>query len=106
MAYSITINQVRNLLLAMANDKRVSPEFIQNFINKLLLYKPIPTIVFKFSFVVRCSPNNIGLGEVFQNVSRCSYNPKIDYIPLQRCNYPKQQVFYAAVTSDAIDVKG
>ncbi|HKC34609.1 MAG TPA: hypothetical protein VKB95_01055 [Chitinophagaceae bacterium] len=60
--------------------------------------KSIPHLQSLQTFVARCSMNYPG--EVFKNISRCSYNPNIDSIKLQRCNYPKQQVFYCSMYSD------
>ena len=50
-------------------------------------------------FVVRASRN--GQAEIFPNIHRCSYNPCFDKIPLQRCNYPKQPVFYCSMFSES-----
>jgi hypothetical protein len=46
-------------------------------------------------YVVRASKN--GTQELFKDVYRCSYNPNLSSIPLQRCNYPAQQVFYCSM---------
>lgn len=46
-------------------------------------------------YVVRASKN--GNREIFRDVFRCSYNPISSDIPLQRCNYPEQQVFYCSM---------
>lgn len=50
------------------------------------------------SYIVRASSNNGD--EIFENIKRCSYNPFTKDIPLQRCNYPRQQVFYCSIYSD------
>lgn len=98
--------QMKNLLLSLAADKTVPLETIEFAINRFIVGKPIlPVTDFAYQFVVRCSPNNIGPGEVFSHVSRCSYNPFPERIGLQRCNYPGQQVFYAAVTSETKFIK-
>ncbi len=46
-------------------------------------------------YVVRASKN--GNHEIFKDVFRCLYNPIVSDIPLQRCNYPEQQVFYCSM---------
>lgn len=98
--------QMKNLLLSLAADQTVPLETIELAISRYIVGKPIlPVTDFAYAFVVRCSPNNIGLGEVFNHVSRCSYNPCKKRIGIQRCNYPGQQVFYAAVTSETKSVK-
>jgi len=63
-------------------------------------YKNIGAIMFPCNnkYIVRASPN--GEGEIFSNISRCSYNPAVQNIYLQRCNYPEQQVFYCSMYSD------
>jgi hypothetical protein len=104
MFLELSINQVKAILLSMAHDKNVSPCLIEKFFEKFLIKKPLPIIGVSFPFVVRCSPNDCNSTAksedvVFKNVRRCSYNPNIDSIRLQRCNYEKQQVFYAAAPS-------
>lgn len=86
--------------MSLAYDEMIQPELIEKVIRRYIVRKPIlPVTDFNFVHVVRSSPNNLYPGEVFKNVSRCSYNPKPETISLQRCNYEKQQVFYAAVAS-------
>ncbi|MBC7423948.1 MAG: hypothetical protein H7334_10905 [Ferruginibacter sp.] len=46
-------------------------------------------------YVVRASKN--GSHEIFKDEFRCSYNPMTSDIPLQRCNYPEQQLFYCSM---------
>ena len=104
---SITALEMKKLLLGMAQDKTVPIEAIENVITDYIRGKPIlPFTDFAFAFVVRCSPNNGKKdgSEVFSHINRCSYNPNIDNIPLQRCNYKGQAALYAAVTSDADDI--
>lgn len=71
---------------------------IQALITNLYKNKVIPHLGSLQKFVVRCSSNKPG--EVFRNISRCSYNPNPTDIPIQRCNYPRQQVFYCSMFSD------
>jgi hypothetical protein len=54
-----------------------------------------------YYYVVRASKNNVN--EIFTNSQRCSYNPNSKKIPLQRCNYPEQQVFYCSMFTDTDD---
>jgi hypothetical protein len=72
---------------------------IQALISKY--YKKIGTIEFdcRNMYVARASRNN--KGEVFQAVDRCSYNPNLDDILLQRCNYPGQPVFYCSMYTES-----
>lgn len=73
-----------------------------NDIQKLIseYYGKIGTLEFdcKNMFVVRASRN--GNREIFSNIQRCSYNPKVSDIPIQRCNYPGQQVFYCSMYTE------
>lgn len=73
---------------------------IENYIK--LWYDKVfmPTVLINVGYVVRCSLNNSG--EIFKNVSRCSYPPDfiLDRIKIQRCNYPGQQVFYCSMYTD------
>jgi hypothetical protein len=104
--YELTASQIIALLLSMASDKSISPEFIEPFINRFIINRPsLPVTDFLYTFVVRCSPNNLYPGEVFKNISRCSYNPNIDTIELGRCNYKKQPIFYAAATAETKNIK-
>lgn len=71
---------------------------IQALITYFFKNKPIPYLNCTHEFVVRASKNNSG--EVFTNASRCSYNPFPKTIPIQRCNYPGQQIFYCSLYSE------
>lgn len=72
---------------------------IQALITKY--FKHFGTIEFdcRNMYVVRASPNS--KGEVFPNIGRCSYNPNLKDIPLQRCNFPGQQVFYCSMYTES-----
>jgi hypothetical protein len=99
----MTALEMKALLLKMAADKSIPVEAIEKEITEFIRGKPIlPFRDFPFAFVVRCSPNN-GVkdgSEIFNHVNRCSYHPIAEKVEMGRCNYEKQQVFYAAVTSD------
>lgn len=71
---------------------------IQGLITFFFKNKPIPFVECPNKFVVRASKNKEG--EIFSNVSRCSYNPIPETISLQRCNYPNQQIFYCSLYSN------
>ncbi len=88
----------KNCILSLAEDERIELREIQAFITRYFKNKAIPHLQSLQTFVVRCSMNNPG--EVFKHISRCSYNPNVDDIKLQRCNFPKQQVFYSSMYSD------
>ena len=100
----MTTVEMKALLLKMALDTSIPVEDIEKEITEFIKGKPIlPFSDFAFSFVVRCSPNNGKKdgSEVFSHVNRCSYHPIVEKVEMQRCNYDRQQVFYAAVTSEA-----
>jgi len=102
----LTINQVKAILLSMAENKNTSVITIEKFFHKYLVNKPHPVLGIHYPFAVRCSPNEYGPNSkpdstVFKNIGRCSYNPCVDSIGLQRSNYEKQQVFYAALPAKA-----
>lgn len=88
----------KKTILDLASDEKVSLRQIQAFVTRYFKMKHIPHLDSHQSFVVRCSMNDPG--EVFRNVSRCSYNPIPKKIKLQRANYPEQQVFYCSMYSD------
>mgnify|MGYP001627498427 CR=1 FL=1 len=87
--------EVYTLAKNNANELQVIEDFMLNFYKT----KPLPVATLSPDFLIRCSKNESG--EVFRNVSRCSYNPNPKKIFLQRCNYPEQQVFYASVPSES-----
>ena len=94
----MTFNDFKNGVITLAEDESIELKQIESFVTNHFKDKAIPQLQSIQTFVVRCSMNNPG--EVFKNISRCSYNPNIDDIKLQRCNYPKQQVFYCSMFSD------
>gem|GEM_PF-4827315 len=109
MLQELTINQVKAILLSMAENEKTTPIFIQKFLEIFLIKKPILVVSVKYPFFVRCSPNDYSANAnscdaVFKNTSRCSYNPNSNSIGLQRCNYAKQQVFYASAPANSNQV--
>lgn len=99
-----SLNQVKAILLSMAADTTLDICIIQQFLEKFLIKKAIPHQELYSIFLIRCSPNNDG--EVFSHISRCSYHPIPEKIPLQRANYPGQQVLYAAIPAKGKQVSG
>lgn len=109
MIPELSINQVKAILLSMADDETVSPQLIQKFFERFLFRKPLLILNLNYPFLARCSPNDCSINAnssdvVFKNSSRCSYNPNPQSIKLQRCNYEEQQVFYAAAPAKAKQV--
>jgi len=90
--------EFKTMILQYAEDENIDSGKIEELIVDFFKRKAIPNLESIQKFVVRCSINNPG--EVFKNTSRCSYNPNPKSIGLQRCNYPKQQVFYCSMYSD------
>ncbi|MFI5405467.1 MAG: hypothetical protein ACHQ1D_03020 [Nitrososphaerales archaeon] len=102
----MTSTRIITLLEALARDKNSTKDLMEVAIHNFIVQKPsLPVTGFHYAFIVRCSPNNLYPGEVFKNISRCSYNPYPDTIRLGRCNYPNQAVFYAAATADTKYIK-
>lgn len=88
-----------NVYIQVFNDllkaKDVSCEAMKDRIYDLIPQTPIFFQKLNLDFIVRTSV--LDLGEICANISRCSYNPNCEGIPLQRCNYKKQQVFYGTI---------
>src|SRR6185437_15455632 len=95
----IEISELKERLWNLANDKSITVYEIEAFLRLFIKRKPLPLVEIAFESYCRCSLNS--KGEIFNTVSRCSYNPNLANIKLQRCNYENQQVFYAAVPVQA-----
>lgn len=95
----IEISELKERLWNLASDKSITVYEIETFLRNVIKRKPLPLVEIAFESYCRCSLNS--KEEIFKTVSRCSYNPNLDSIKLQRCNYEKQQVFYAAVPVQA-----
>lgn len=95
----IELNDLKERLWNLASDSSISVYEIETFLRNFFKRKPLPIVEIPYESYCRCSLNS--KGEIFKTVSRCSYNPNTDNIILQRCNYEKQQVFYAAVPVQA-----
>jgi hypothetical protein len=96
----MNVEEFKERLWTMACDFSISVYEIENFIRYQLKKNRFVVIGWKyFNLYCRASIND---GDIlFTTVDRCSFNPKADNIVLQRCNYEKQQVFYAAVPMDS-----
>ncbi len=96
----MNVSEFKKELLFLAENDSVELKELENFISDFFIHKSLPHLESRNSFVVRCSINNSG--EVFNNVSRCSYPPKNGKvkIKIQRANYPDQQVFYCTMPTD------
>lgn len=95
----INVNDLKTRLWNLASDRSISVFEIETFLRKFFVGKPLPIVGILYKNYCRCSLNS--KEEIFETVNRCSFNPKIEEINLQRCNYKKQQVFYAAVPTKA-----
>ena len=96
----MTVEEFKERLWIMACDHSISIYEIENFIRYHFKQNRFLVIGWKyFNLYCRASINDESI--LFTNVDRCSFNPNIDNIVLQRCNYAKQQVFYAAVPMDS-----
>lgn len=89
--------QFREKLETLAGIEIYNVRAIQALITYYFKNKPLPYLDCNHEYIVRASKNKPG--EIFDNISRCSYNPFPDTISLQRCNYPRQQVFYCSLYS-------
>lgn len=94
----MTFIEFKEKVWALAKEETTDLLIIQDVITSYFKNKYLPNLESLQKFVVRCSMNQPG--EVFQNISRCSFNPNPETIKLQRCNYPHQQVFYCSMYSD------
>lgn len=83
-------------LLSVANISEV--EF-NTIIKELVFQTPQNAEQRDIPFVIRTSL--LDKNEKCKNISRCSYVPDFlkEKIPLQRCNFKEQQVFYASIAS-------
>lgn len=89
------LNDFREKLLFFGSDNCVSVYEIETFLRNFLIGKPLPVVDIAYQYYTRCSLNEPN--EIFNAVKRCSFNPNLDSIKLQRCNYDRQQVFYCTV---------
>ena len=96
----MSIEEFKERLWVMACDFSVSVYEIENFIRYFLKNNRFVVVGWKYvNSYCRASINDGNI--LFTNVGRCSFNPIADNIVLQRCNYEKQQVFYAAIPMDS-----
>jgi hypothetical protein len=96
---NMNFTQFKEQIETLAKSSENNLRNIQALITKY--YKRIGIIEFDSAnmYVVRASRND--KQEVFKSIERCSYNPNFDSIPLQRCNYPSQPVFYCSMYTES-----
>lgn len=85
-----------------AKDEAYSLWDIERFIGEFFIHQHLFITIHNYQAVCRCRLNKPG--EIFTNVSCCSYNPLASTVTLQRCNYPGQQMFYATLETGATDM--
>ena len=96
----MSVEEFKERLWILASDFSISVYEIENFMRYHLKKNRFAVIGWKyFNFYCRASINDGNT--LFTTVDRCSFNPNTDDIVLQRCNYEKQQVFYASVPMDS-----
>lgn len=93
------LNAFKDEILKLAFNNESKQEEIENLLYDFYLHKPVPLSQMNYKYLARCRYNNEG--EVFSAVSQLSYNPDINNIELQRCNYKNQQVFYGALPANS-----
>lgn len=94
----ISFSEYKNKFEKLLTDTTISETEFQSSIEDLIFEAPIAAIELTHTpFLIRTSL--LEKNETCINVSRCSYVPdSIKYkIPLQRCNFKEQQVFYASI---------
>lgn len=82
----------------------ISEKNFDSLIEDLVYQTPLGAIQLDYTpFLIRTSL--LDKNEICRNVSRCSYVPDCikDKIPLQRCNFEKQQVFYASIPGGMVN---
>lgn len=90
----IKLDEFKEEIINLAFEPKTKQRQIEKLIEDYFIHLPIPNMEVDFSFLARCRYN--APGEVFSHVDQLSYNPNPNKIGLQRCNYKRQQVFYAA----------
>jgi len=93
------LDDFKNRIIEEAFSPKCSQLEIERLLEMYFGRLPIPTLQANYLFIGRCRYNKPG--EVFNNVSQLSYNPKCEEIGLQRCNYKGQQVFYGAAPTNS-----
>lgn len=94
----MNIAKFKSELFQLSKGRNLELSRIQYFLENHFTGHPIPHVTLEPRYFTRASLNRNG--EVFRHWQRCSYNPKLEEINLQRCNYPKQQVFYCSMDSE------
>ncbi len=94
----IPIDSYKERFEKLLNDKSISEIEFDSLIEDLIFQVPLGALQLeKIPFLIRTSL--LDKNETCSNISRCSYVPdlKKNNIPLQRCNFEAQQVFYASI---------
>ncbi len=77
------------------NEPLLPETLVNNAIRLIVHESPISLHQLDLQKIIRTSP--LGYNDVCRHVNRCSYNPNVSGVPLQRCNLKGQQVLYATV---------
>lgn len=96
----MSVKEFSERLWIMACDLSISEYEIENFIRYHLRKNKFVVLSWEY-FNLYCRASINDGSTLFTNVDRCSFNPNLDSIALQRCNYERQQVFYASIPMDS-----
>jgi hypothetical protein len=94
----ISFNEYKEKFERLISDENISISDIYSIVEDLIYQVPLDAMqLSQPSFLIRTSL--LDKDEICSNISRCSYVPdsKKSIIPLQRCNFEFQQVFYASI---------
>lgn len=93
--YSMQASEYIEELSHLIKSPSISSNELTAKVQNLIRQTPLAFHKLDIPFIVRTSvlePN-----EYCKHISGCSFNPDCTKIPLQRCNYEKQQVFYGTI---------
>jgi hypothetical protein len=100
----LAFNTYKEKFERLVTDKTISKKNFDSSIEDLVSHTPLGAMQLKDTpFLIRTSV--LDKSEICTNVSRCSYVPDSirDRIPLQRCNFERQQVFYASIPGGMVN---
>ena len=95
-------NEYIEQLLHLAKSPSISSKELTASVQNLIRQTPLAFHKLDIPFIVRTcvlEPN-----EYCNHIYRCSFNPDCTKIPLQRCNYEKQQVFYGTIPGGMLNL--